>query len=237
MWDFFRPVPKRRMVKIRKGRGIIFNNPNQISKFIFHLGNIILLLSVIYTVYLYFPLAGAVLGYWKSANSPVAVTADPRLVPTPNVATEIGSTEYSITIPRIGAFANIVKNVSPFDQKEYSRILKDSVVAQAKGSSDVGAGLGKSTFIFAHSTEQGISMVRQNSLFYLLGELKNNDVIFVDKEGEIYTYQVYMQKIVNASEIEYLKYSDPEREVLILQTCWPIGTDWKRLLVFGQRVK
>ena len=43
-------------------------------------------------------------------------------------------------------------------------------------------------------------------------------------------------KIVTAKEFEYLTYSDSNKEVLILQTCWPIGTNWKRLLVFAQRL-
>ena len=34
---------------------------------------------------------------------------------------------------------------------------------------------------------------------------------------------------------KYGVYYHPEKEILILQTCWPIGTDWKRLLVYATR--
>ncbi len=242
--DFFRPIPKKRTVKNLKKSGVIYNNPGTIGKTLFHLGNILLLGSVVYAVYLYFPLTTAVVAYWQIETSePIPVT--PTTPPLPNVTVtvtptpvnvNVGTTEYSIFIPKIGAKATIVKNVSPFDQKEYSKILKDNVVAQAKGSYDVDKGKGKSTFVFAHSTEQGISMVRQNSIFYLLGELKNGETVEINNGGNKITYRVYMQKIVNASQIEYLKYSEDDREVLVLQTCWPIGTDWKRLLVFAERV-
>jgi LPXTG-site transpeptidase (sortase) family protein len=79
-------------------------------------------------------------------------------------------------------------------------------------------------------------MLRINSVFYLLGELNNNDIIFIDKNGINYTYKVYKQLVVDANQIQYLKYTETDKEVLILQTCWPIGTNWKRLLVFAQRV-
>lgn len=240
MLDFFRPVPKKRTVKLNKKSGVLFNNPSRLGKSLFHLGNGLLIVALLYAIYLYYPLAGAVLAYWQLDEIPspsAVVTSGPTNapIPTPTVV-NIGTTEYSITIPKIGAYASIIDGISPFDQKAYSQVLKDKVVAQSKGSSRPGSGNGHSTFIFAHSTEQGLSMVRQNAIFYLLGELGVGDVLFVNDQGKIFTYKIYMKKIVNASEIEYLKYSDPSKEVLIMQTCWPLGTDWRRLLVFGERV-
>ena len=76
----------------------------------------------------------------------------------------------------------------------------------------------------------------KNSVFYLLGELDKDDKILINYQGKIIEYTVYMKKIVTAKEFEYLTYSDSTKEVLILQTCWPIGTNWKRLLVFAQRL-
>jgi LPXTG-site transpeptidase (sortase) family protein len=238
--DFFRPVPKKRTVKLLKKTGIIFRNPGRLGKALFHLGNVLLLGAISYSCYLYWPLASAVWGYWQmpkyQPGQPIPTLAPVPTLEVGSTSIAIGTTEYSIFVPRIGAAASIAVDVSPFNQAEYSRVLKNNVVAQAKGSADAGMGKGRSTFIFAHSTEQGMSLVRQNSIFYLLGELKDNDRVLINKAGDLLTYRVYMQKIVNASEIEYLKYADPEREVLILQTCWPLGTDWKRLLVFAERV-
>lgn len=240
MLDFFRPVPKKRVVKINRRSGIIFYNPSRFGRTLFHFGNIILIGAIGYAIYLYFPLISAVIAYQSMTNiEPIRVipTVTPSgIIPTPTQQITPVSTVYSLTIPRIGATANIVEDVSPFDQKEYIKVLKDGVVAQSQGSDGVGYGNGGSTFIFAHSTEQGLSMVRQNSIFYLLGELKENDEVTIDRYGNIFKYRIYMKKVVSAAEIEYLNYSDPSREVLILQTCWPLGTNWRRLLVFGERM-
>ena len=131
----------------------------------------------------------------------------------------------------------VVPNVSPFDKTEYLKVLESNVVAQAKDTDLPGEGLGKMTYIFAHSTQQGIDMVRKNAVFYLLGQLGNEDTFSIKYMGNTYIYSVYDKKVVAANEIEYLKYSDVEKEVVILQTCWPIGTDWKRLLIFGERIE
>ncbi len=203
---------------------------------LFWAGNLLILGSIIYGIYLYYPLGRAIiryeLGKRGEPETPVAV------YPTPTVGVieeEIDNT-YKIQIPKILAEAEIVPNISPFSPVEYLSVLKNNVVAQAKGTAMPGGGKGNSTYIFAHSTNQGIGGARNNAVFYLLGELKGGDGVSVKYQGEIFNYEVYETKVVGAEEIQYLKYSDPEKEVLILQTCWPIGTDWKRLLVFAQRV-
>ena len=134
------------------------------------------------------------------------------------------------------AKSEVAQGVSPYDPAIYRSILSQGKVAQSSTSSNPGDGNGKSTYIFAHSSEQGISMVRNNAVFYLLGELKNGDEIVINYHGKMLNYSVYQKKIVPSSDIEYLHYGEPDKEVLILQTCWPIGTDWKRLLVFAQLV-
>jgi LPXTG-site transpeptidase (sortase) family protein len=232
--DFFRVTPKSRKVKLKKAKGVLFSNPGLYKKIIFYGGTCLFLISMTYATYLYLPIASALFKYQIASREvgQISVILTPTPIPIPEQ-----KMEYSITIPKILAFSKIVDNVSPFDQKEYLKVLEDNVVAQAINTSYPGSGPGHSTYIFAHSTSQGLSMLRKNAVFYLLGELKNDDVVFVERNGVNYTYKVYQQLIVNANQTEYLKYTDPKKEVLILQTCWPIGTDWKRMLVFAQLVK
>ena len=229
--DFFRVTPKSRKVKLAKRKGVLFSNPSVVGKTIFHIGNWLLLIALGYAIYLYYPLGRAITLYFISQNFRKEEVA--QEVPTVQTPTTEG---YSLTIPKILASAKIIDNVSPFKRDEYLKVLENEVVAQAAETDAPGSGNGKMTYIFAHSTSEGINMVRKNAVFYLLGELKDGDVIFVNKNGVSYTYIVYMEKVVNASQTEYLKYSEPDKEVLILQTCWPIGTNWKRLLVFAKRV-
>jgi LPXTG-site transpeptidase (sortase) family protein len=126
-------------------------------------------------------------------------------------------------------------NVSPFDESIYLPILDQNLVAHAEGTDLPNQGKGNSTYIFAHSSQQGINRVRNNSVFYLLNDLKNGDVVYIKNADKAYLYIVYDKKIVGPKEINNITAKDPEKEVLILQTCWPIGTDWKRLLIYAAR--
>lgn len=230
MLDFFRLVPKKRTVKIKSKKGIIFNNPSGRKKYVFYVGNLVILVAIGYLTYLYWPLAKSIVNY-NTRNTKTTENVNIQQ----EIAIQPANGDFSISIPRIGAFAKIQKNVSPFDKKEYLPVLEKDLVAQAKDSSLPGQ-KGRAIYLFAHSTKQGVQMVRNNAVFYLLGELKQNDPIFINYNGKVYGYRVYAQKIVNASEVGYLNYSEDGKEILILQTCWPIGTDWKRLLVFAERI-
>jgi LPXTG-site transpeptidase (sortase) family protein len=233
MFDFFKVTPKKRKVKIRSKRGVIYSNPNKRKKIVFYFGNLVLIFAVISFVYLYFPLAKAIFNY-NIKHSKLSENIKPSAEytdPQPQ-----GEDEFSIQIPEILASSKIVKNVSPYFPSEYLKVLENDVIAHAEGTDLPGEGIGKSTYLFAHSTRQGIGMVRKNSVFYLLGDLKNEDVIFIKYNGKIYKYLVFMKKIVNASEVNYINYKEPSKEIIILQTCWPLGTDWKRLLVFAERI-
>jgi len=235
----FRVTPRSRNVKLTKRNGVLFSNPGIWGKSLFYFGTLLLVASLSYAVYLYWPLGTAVVNYWRYRYGPKIAIFPPKIpiVATPTPQLPKVTDEYSVSIPKINASAKIVVNVSPFDSEDYLKVLKENVVAQAIDTSEINMGPGHSTFIFAHSTQQGAVVVRNNSIFYLLGELTNSDVIYINRFGTIYTYRVFEQKIVNANQIEYLTYTEPDKEILILQTCWPIGTDWKRLLVFAQRVK
>lgn len=236
--DFFRVTPKKRTVRLKLKRGVLFSNPGIVGKTFFYTGTWLFTGGLLYGFYLYWPLGKAIVNYWQYKQKPVEVVVNrpTPVIPTPTIAAVV-STEYSITIPKINAYAKITKDVNPFDPKLYLYVLKDNSVAQAKGTDELDQGRGKSTYIFAHSTSQGLSAVRQNAVFYLLGELKNDDPILINDHGNIYEYKIYKQQIVGAAQTEFLNYKEDDKEIIILQTCWPIGTDWKRLLVFAERVR
>lgn len=230
MIDFFKITPKKRSVKIGKKYGILYNNPPKSKRIIFYIGNIVLILSVVYLTYLYQPLVGSLIKYnFKTKKNKNEVLTEEEI----KVESE---DSFSIFIPKISAKSDIIENISPYNKEEYSKVIDQNKIAHSKTSSLPGKGKNKMTFLFAHSTQQDLSMVRKNSIFYLLDELINGDVVYVNYMGEFYKYRVYDKKVVSDKEIEYLKFKDPEREILILQTCWPIGTNWKRLLVFVERI-
>ena len=231
MLDFFRLVPKKRTVKIKSKNGIIFHNPTGNKKYFFYFGTLVFLIAIGYFCYLYWPLTKSIIIYNQNKT-----TTDSKIIDIKKeTETKVPPEEFSIRIPKILAFAKVKTNVSPFDKAEYLPILEEGVVAHAKNSSLPGQ-KDRAVYLFAHSTSQGLQMVRKNSVFYLLGELKNDDPIFINYDGQAYAYKVYSQKVVEAKEVEYLNYREEGKEILILQTCWPLGTDWKRLLIFAERI-
>lgn len=142
-------------------------------------------------------------------------------------------TNFSILIPKIGANAKVIPNVDPSNENEFLFALQ-SGVAHAKGT--VFPGMPGNIYLFAHSTDNFWNVGRYNAIFYLLKDLSKGDEIVVFFENIRHNYVVSESKIVDSSDVSQLtkKQSVLNPETLILQTCWPPGTAWKRLLVFAK---
>lgn len=176
-------------------------------------GNILIIAGICGIFYTFFPLAQA-------------------YIQTPQYSTEKNNkTNLSIYIPKIGANASIITNVDPFDETIYNEALR-SGIAHARGTALPG-GRGTS-FLFAHSSAPPWENTRFNSVFLRLNELETGDIIVINNKGEELKYSVYDKKEVWPDEVKYLKWDG--KDGLILQTCTPIGTSLKRLLVFAERI-
>ncbi len=141
------------------------------------------------------------------------------------------STEFSVVIPKIGANELVTANVDPSNGDEYLKTLQYSV-AHAKGSAL--PGLTGTTYLFAHSADNFWDVGRYNAVFYLLKDLQTGDDVSVFYENKRYNYKIYDKKVVDPTEVGYLAANIGQGEKLILQTCWPPGTTWKRLLIFAK---
>jgi LPXTG-site transpeptidase (sortase) family protein len=141
-------------------------------------------------------------------------------------------TDFSIVIPKIGASAKIYPNLDPNNEAEFLPYLQRGV-AHAKGT--VFPGMKGNTYLFAHSTDNWWNVGRYNAIFYLLKDVKVGDEIVVFFENRRYDYVVDRTVIADPSEVSYLVNSqNTDKEELILQTCWPPGTTWKRLFVIAK---
>lgn len=138
-----------------------------------------------------------------------------------------GDDGFEILIPKIDVKSKVVAGVDPFDKQIYSQALKQGV-AQAKGTSMPGED--GQIYLFAHSTDSLFNVTQYNAEFYLLNKLEAGDDIQLLYNGVRYAYVVTGKEIVSARSVELLN-SDVDSHVLVLQTCWPMGTTWKRLLV------
>lgn len=138
---------------------------------------------------------------------------------------------FSIEIPSIKVFSEVIENVDPFNQSEYIESLKNGV-AHASNSSLPGEE--DTVYLFAHSSDMPWRITRYNTAFFRLGEVKNGDKIIVRKDGKKFIYKVFDKKEVWPNEVKYL--TESQGDVLILQTCTPIGTSLMRLLVFAKPI-
>jgi len=137
---------------------------------------------------------------------------------------------FSIIVEKIGADAPIIPNVDAGNPDVYNAALKRGV-AHALGTSFPGEkGV---TYLFAHSTDTIFNVPRYNAVFYLLGQLQPSDRIVVFFNGRRHDYFVSRTEITDASDVSYLTMKT-DQQVLVLQTCYPPGTSWKRLLVVAK---
>jgi LPXTG-site transpeptidase (sortase) family protein len=141
------------------------------------------------------------------------------------------SNEFVVSIPAIGATANVVPNIDPYNEVAYLEALKKGV-AHASGTGLPGEG--RRIFLFAHSTNSPINFSEYNAVFYQLRLLSEGDRIFVNHNGESYLYIVKQKVIVEADDTSWLTEIGNEEE-LVLQTCDPPGTTLRRLLVIANR--
>ncbi|HZJ18175.1 MAG TPA: sortase [Patescibacteria group bacterium] len=140
---------------------------------------------------------------------------------------------FSILIPKIGANARVFPNVDSSNQDVFLPILQKGV-AHAKGT--VFPGMKGNIYLFAHSTDNFWDVGRYNAVFYLLKNLQKGDDIIVFFENRRYNYKVVDTGIAEANNVSYIVDSQiQDKETLILQTCWPPGTAWKRVLIFAER--
>ncbi|MBI2031775.1 MAG: sortase [Candidatus Levybacteria bacterium] len=140
-------------------------------------------------------------------------------------------TDFSILIPKLGISSKVFANINPASENEFLPILQQGV-AHAKGT--VFPGIPGNIYLFAHSTDNFWNVGRYNAVFYLLKDLVPGDDVIIFFENQRHNYIVTETKILDGDDTSFLTNSQTGKEVLILQTCWPPGTTWKRLLVFAK---
>ncbi len=137
---------------------------------------------------------------------------------------------FSLLIPKIGVNAQVIPNVNPNNKDEYDSALKIGV-AHARGTSfpdKIGT-----TYLFGHSSN--LLWDAKLPTFYLLKDLNKNDEIVVFYNNQRYLYKVIDKSIGDAQDVPAF-ISQTDKKILVLQTCWPPGTAWKRLFILAEPV-
>ncbi len=193
----------------------------QASSVLIAFGSISIVLAIIIFIYIFYSVIQVEVGYQISQGQ----LGVKELTPLDR--------DFGIVVPKISANAGIVSNVDPFSAKDYQLALTRGV-AHAKGTALPGeAG---NVFLFSHSSVNFLEANRYNSIFYLLDKLTAGDEIDLYYLNSKFKYIVTEKKIVNATDIKYLKGSESDKTVTLM-TCWPAGTTYKRLLIVGKLSK
>ena len=143
---------------------------------------------------------------------------------------------FAIHISKINAHSVVVPNVDASDPKIYMEALKNGVAhALGSGLPGVESSINRSIYLFAHSTSAPSLVAQYNAQFYLLHKLEAGDEIEIVFWNKSYKYRVTDKKTVAADDTSFLT-PQTEKELLILATCTPPGTTWKRLIIMAERI-
>lgn len=141
--------------------------------------------------------------------------------------------DFGLIIPSIGVNATVIPGVNPASSEGYLAALKEGV---AHASTSYYPNENGTVYLFSHSTNYEWFVKDLNAVFYLLKNVSEGDLVVVMYLGNRYTYAIRETKVVGKREVAYLKPQSGSRN-LILQTCWPPGSNSKRLLIFADLIE
>jgi LPXTG-site transpeptidase (sortase) family protein len=144
-------------------------------------------------------------------------------------------TGYWLEIPSIGVRTPIVLEKST-DTNTILKRLEDGVVHYSTSPLPGEEG---TSLILGHSSAYPWYKGNYGSVFALLGKLNPGDIIKIYKDDELLTYKMTKSLVFNPlskdSRINQLEETDGSSIVLI--SCWPVGTNYKRIAVKADLVK
>lgn len=158
-------------------------------------------------------------------DSEAGPSAVPDLQAEPTV--DPATLPFFIEIKKLNLYEKVLPNVSANNEKEYTAALKEGV-AHAKGSAFPGQG--KLIYIFGHSTDYSWNVSTYNAVFYQVKDLQAGDLITLYLGEQRFDYRVSKTEVVASKDVDYVNNKQAE-DMLLLQTCWPPGTSWKRIFV------
>lgn len=207
---------------------------NRYAKWILRAGLALVVFGVILLIFIFFQAIKSEISYlvYNLPKNYSVITKKENSNSENNNSIVAANDDFSLIIPKIGVNSKIIANVDPNDEFQQRTALKEGI-AHAKGTS-VPSEKGR-VFVFAHSSENFYSQSQNNTIFYLLRKLEKGDDVRIVYDGLLYGYLVREIRYVNEDEVEYLAYDDSNND-LVLMTCWPPGTSFKRLLVICERI-
>ncbi len=133
-------------------------------------------------------------------------------------------------IPKIKVEAPIIIPESNSKQ-DMLKALKNGVIFHPNFSLPDKGGL---VVIEGHSSPNLAGFGKYNNIFALLGKLEYGDEVLIYYNKEKYKYKVFRKIIFKSDENIY---NLAKNEDLFLITCWPVGTNFKKIGVSARLIK
>ena len=138
---------------------------------------------------------------------------------------------YQLSISAIGiSDVPIIFEPTTYENRIYSA-LERGVVHYAKTPSPGESG---TSIIIGHSSAYPWYKGKYGSIFSNLSKLKTGDVISVEKNGKVLNYTIAKSLIFSpesADDFELRELEATSGSSIVLMTCWPTGTNAKRIAV------
>lgn len=138
----------------------------------------------------------------------------------------------TILIPKIGVRAPILIPKSG-KEKDILLVLKEGVALHPSSALPGKIGI---TIISGHSSPHIFYRGKYNTVFGLLGRLKEGDEIIIYFAQEKFVYKMIKKYTFLPDKEDLLKRKE-DKNILVLVTCWPVGTDLKRIAIEAELIK
>lgn len=171
--------------------------------------------------------------HWHSQSiSKIAtgtITANPQAPPSTAPQVAMIEKDDSVVIDKIGVDAPIVWQGTGANVQE----LLEKGVVHIAGTAMPGS-LGN-VFLTGHSSDYWWTSGGNKTVFALLDKVDTGDDIKLYYRNQEFDYRIYRKVVVSADEVGDFVTTDKDQS-LTLMTCYPIGTNWKRLMVQAERI-
>jgi sortase A len=161
---------------------------------------------------------------WQGIVPVEQKAAEPTVLPSIDPATE-----SFISLPSLGEPLPLVYSTT-LDEPTLQEHLKSGAVVLPLGTSFGDPG---NVVVTAHSSGTA-NFGPYRFAFAKLSELKEGDEYSISTPTAEYRYKVYKKEIVWPHEVDKLPNDD--RSTVTLVTCWPLWTNFQRLLVHTELV-
>jgi len=163
--------------------------------------------------------------------SPSKNLTNTPIITNPNITTTSDMLP-KIIIPKINAEAPVVYYVNTIADKDIDSGLENGVVHYPTTPLP---GQNGNLVIVGHSANNIFNRGKYKFAFALLNRLQEGDTFMIQYSGQIFTYRVYVNKIVEATDVSVLGPTDKAATATLI-TCYPPGTNWKRTVVIGEQI-